>query len=529
MLVFGAVASGQPAGKRRPGRLPIPAAEEQQKAEALVREVHKWGANEDLPPSRKAELAKRFVDEAAKTDDNPAARFVLLKMACELGVEVGDAELIAQSIDQMARHFEIDAASAKKTMLMRAAGSPRNSAVARQVAEGCLRLMDRAVLADQFDAAMDYGQAAYTAAGSAKAPSLVNDVVDRGRRVLALKKEFERVGEAAKVLAASPDDAEANLACGRYACLVKGDWRRGLPVLAKGSDAELKAAAQRDLAGPATPAEQVAVADTWWNMADGKAGRAQHSLRDRAAWWYRKAQPQATGLDRTKATNRLAEWKGFARADRPAPKTDKRRPKPHKPAKAPTKTLDVAPGQWADLFKQIDPKKHRIAGDWQFRGGKLVAAPAGGAAGLIVPVVPSGSYELQIEFTRTSAGMFGIVLPVGRQQCLAALDCRPGVHGLDTIDGKRADGNDSTSRGALTTGRQYRLDVSVAVDGTEAAVTVNLDGRPLFFYRGPAAALALDKEFTTRQRTAPALVARCGVALHTLKLRMKSGKAHLLP
>lgn len=531
VLALGGAASGRAAESRRGGRLPIPGAEAQQKAEALVRDVYQVGPDADLPPSKKAELAKRLVDEAAKTNDNPVGRFVMFKMACNLGVEVGDAELIARSIDQMARYFEIDPASVKRTMLLRAAASPRNSAVARQVAEGCLRLMDRAVLADQFDVAMDCGRAAYTAAGSAKDAKLLGEVVERGRSVLALKKESEQVGEAAKVLAADPDDARANLACGRYACLVKEDWRRGLPMLAKGSDAELKAAAEKDLAQPATPAEQVAVADAWWNMADAKTGREHRSLRGRAAWWYRKAQGGAKGLDETKATKRLAEWKGFARAEAPQPKSKGKgpRPKTHQPAKAPPKTLDVPQGQWADLLKQLDVKKHRVVGDWQFRGGKLMAVPAGGAAAMVVPVVPRGSYELEMQFTRTSAGMLGLVLPVGPRQCLAALDCRPGVHGLDTVDGKRADGNDSTARGELTTGRQYRLGVSVAVDGNEAAVTVSLDDRPLFFYRGPAAALALHKEFTTKQRTALALVARCGVVFHSLKLRMKTGSAQVLP
>jgi hypothetical protein len=195
-----------------------------------------------------------------------------------------------------------------------------------------------------------------------------------------------------------------------------------------------------------------------------------------------------------------------------------------------SKTLDVPRGQWADLLTRIDTKKHDIAGNWKLQDGQLSVAPQKGLAALLLPVVPRGAYDVEIEFTRTGGeGLFGLILPVGPQQCLAAMDCRPGIHGLDMIDGRRADNNQSSSRGALTTGRTYRLNVSVSADDTEASITVNLDDRPLFFYRGPVAALALHKDFKTAQPKAPALVARCSLTLKTLKLRMKSGDALLLP
>lgn len=532
IVLLGAVVLPEAFSAQPPRRelLPVPTAEAQQKAEVLIRDLYHLDAEGSSLPSQKQELAKKLYEEAEQTEDDPTGRFVLLKLACKLATEVGDARLIDQSIDRMARHFSIDAAGIKKTMISRAVENPRNSAVARQLAEDCLALMDQAVKADRYDAALDYGRAAHTAAGKAKAPSLVSEVVARGRQVVELREAFQQVVEATKRLAEDPDDPEANLVRGRHLCLIKANWRRGLPMLAKGSDPALKDAAQRDLAQPATTAEQMAVADTWWEMAKDRADPIRKSLRDRAARWYIQAKAQASGLDKTKAMNRLAEWKGFARSKKPPV----RKPdKPKRPAsdRAPPKTLDIEPGQWAEVLDKINPKKNRIAGNWQFRGGKLTAVPAAGSsAGIVIPVVPRGSYDLQIELTRTAGdGLIGVVLPVGHRQCLAVLDCRPGVHGLDTIDGRRADANDSTARGALTTGRRYRLDISVSTDGTEAAITVNLDDRPLFFYRGAANSLALHKDFTTRHRTALALVARCGVVFHGVKLRMKSGKAMLLP
>ena len=59
--------------------------------------------------------------------------------------------------------------------------------------------------------------------------------------------------DALVVLENDPTNPAANLAAGRHLCLVQGDWDRGLPMLALGSDAELKAAATKDLAGAARP------------------------------------------------------------------------------------------------------------------------------------------------------------------------------------------------------------------------------------------------------------------------------------
>ena len=48
----------------------------------------------------------------------------------------------------------------------------------------------------------------------------------------------------------NPEDAEANFTVGRFYCLYKKDWPRGLPALARGSDAGLKALAVKELDPP---------------------------------------------------------------------------------------------------------------------------------------------------------------------------------------------------------------------------------------------------------------------------------------
>jgi hypothetical protein len=96
------------------------------------------------------------------------------------------------------------------------------------------------------------------------------------------------------------------LAVGTYWCLAKGDWSRGLPALARGSDANLKAAAAKELDVPTSPAGQVEVAELWAKLADTNVAGYKASLQSHAKEWYQKALPQLSGLEKAKIEKRLA-------------------------------------------------------------------------------------------------------------------------------------------------------------------------------------------------------------------------------
>ncbi len=527
VLLMGVVGAEESAkGKREP----IPGPEEIARAEARIREVYQAELARAEAPSEKQKLAVRWIEEASATSDDPSARFALLKLAQQIGVEVGDVGLIIRAIEETGKYFELDVGAARQAALQKAAQQPRTPTLHRIFAEKCSELMEQAIKQDDFAWAMDCGRAAYTAAQQANDPLLVKAIVAQGHRVVALRAEYEKVQAALKTLTQQPDDSEAHLLVGRYLCLVREDWPKGLPHLAKGSDPDLKSAAEKDLAHPTDVRGQMDVADLWWELAQKYSGPEKEAIARRAGWWYAQALPQATGLDKTKATIRLAEVSGKPEKEKPPQPTAKKTSKttPQDPARS--KILSVPEGGTADLFKQIDPKKHRLTGDWIFRGGRLVGIPGpGGTAGLHIPVLPRGSYEIQMDFTRTGGeGMIGLLVPVGGQRCVVVLDCRPGIHGIDMVAGQRADNNPTTARGAIQTGRTYKLEIKVVPEDAEASITVHLDERPWLFYRGPAQDLQLHKEFTIRAGGGLALLTRCSVAIHSLQLRPRSGQVLLL-
>jgi hypothetical protein len=168
--------------------------------------------------------------------------------------------------------FTIDPQSAKAAMLERFAKGPRSPARVRSLVEGSRSAIDDAVAGDRYEIAAAMAKAVADAC-SRSTPPLRKEATEQRKRVQQLQKQFEAVQKALEALKTNPEDAEANLTAGAWYSFVKDDWKKGVAHLAKGSDAVLKALAQKELASPpAGPEEQVKLADVWWDAAAERRG-----------------------------------------------------------------------------------------------------------------------------------------------------------------------------------------------------------------------------------------------------------------
>ncbi len=105
----------------------------------------------------------------------------------------------------------------------------------------------------------------------------------------------------------NPTDAEANALAGRYFCFEAGNWDIGLPLLAQGSDADLKAAAEMEMLKPSTSAEQVELGDKWYTLGKKAKQPAQLGMLARAVSWYQQAAPSLTGVTKERIEQRSDE------------------------------------------------------------------------------------------------------------------------------------------------------------------------------------------------------------------------------
>ncbi len=287
-------------------KAPVPGPDAQKEAEKLLREVYKEELAKKTPADRAA-LARKMLSQALQTDDDPASRYVLLREARELARESGDWNSALQAVEETGRRFDGETGSAKLAIyvaMSKAAKGPEDfGAIARKQ----LALADEALLGDLLDVAVKAAAEASANARKAKDIPLTSKAEAKAKETGERRSWRDKVSKALDTLAKSPSDPDSNLIVGRQEGLLRGDWEKALPRLAKGSDPALKAAAERDLAKPSAAEGWVAAADGWWELAEKESGVARLNLRKRALYWYLQASTSAKGLIRTKVDKRLAE------------------------------------------------------------------------------------------------------------------------------------------------------------------------------------------------------------------------------
>jgi formylglycine-generating enzyme required for sulfatase activity len=307
----------------RPTLLPVPADEVREAAAKPAQDVYRNEYATAKSPVAKRALARRILDDAVKVHDDAVKRYVLCCLARDVAIAGQDERLAIESVDELRRAFAVDAWAMKLDTVGRLANGARPAAARGDLARLALTLAEEAMQADEVSTADELVRLALVEASKAHDRGLVTRAHAAAKKI----QELLKVGSAATVaraqLDAHPADAAAHLALGRYLCLAKGDWETGLPHLARGDDAELKALADDDLkhiplrwrpeAGvrppaPVPAAAAMKLADRWWDRAEKASGRERECMLVRAGYWYEEvaAGPEAAQYSSTLDLRRRA-------------------------------------------------------------------------------------------------------------------------------------------------------------------------------------------------------------------------------
>lgn len=278
-------------------RRPLPKAAELAKAEKQVAEIYDphWKAAKKLP-ERLAVALKVYID-GQQTVDNPIMRYALLREAEHRFAELGDGATACDAIDFLARDFQIDAPADKLTAASDAWKKVQTPAQLWTLALRVLALVDAALLAERDD----------------DAAKLISLVTQAGRRLKSadLQKQAERLRTLARSrhdrqkllenvlvgLKDKPDDPGANLAAGVGLCLLRGDWQRGLPLLARSGDKRMVEIAKLEAAAGQDAAKRPALMDAWLAEAANQRGamRAEYELQ--AKYWLGRGLLEPAAID----------------------------------------------------------------------------------------------------------------------------------------------------------------------------------------------------------------------------------------
>lgn len=309
-LIWAAVAlAGLPAlwAQKPEPKVPVPSEAARKQAAAELRKDYGEESAQADSPEKKAALAAKLLAKAEQTTDNLASRFALCEAARELAIKAGQADTAFRAIDKLAERFVVDALGAKVEAVDRLVESSTSPKQLASLATLAGELVEDLSAADRFDKAQEILKTARDAAKESKNADLVKQVTAHAKQVDAASRAYEQVKPALDVLEEKPADPKANLAAGKYLCFVKGDWERGVAMLALANDETLSKVARRDLEGTSDVQRQVALGDAWWKLVENETGVAKRQIQVRAGHWYQAALPQLSGTDKEIVAKRLAE------------------------------------------------------------------------------------------------------------------------------------------------------------------------------------------------------------------------------
>jgi WD40 repeat protein len=292
------------------GKKPVPAPAAQAKVAKLIRELYGDElAKAAKDPAAKLRLAQTLLQEGRDTIDDPAGRYVLLKEAHQLAAEAGDVATALHAAEELAQHFQIPSAELFQTTvktLTTAANAPQAPRAAYEtVVDSALILVEDTLAADDFASSLALLKAADRAAIKLRNVSLVASIRKREEEVRALQKEYAQWAPAAERLAKNPTDPQANYDMGYYYALIKGNWDKGLPMLARGNGPAADAA-KLEL-GQSKGAAPLESADRWYTFAQHAKGLAHLHGLVHAYQVYLRDLPTADAAQRETIEGRLRE------------------------------------------------------------------------------------------------------------------------------------------------------------------------------------------------------------------------------
>jgi hypothetical protein len=462
-------AGSKAAGEKSQSRVAVPGKAAQAAVRRVMKEVFA-GQLADRSVEGRRKLTAALLEQAEKSGGAPVDRFVLLAAAVDAAVDGVDLRSAAYAADRMAAGFEVDALGVKADAALRVGPRSNGAGVAAESAADNVRTAVE--ISVELARAEDFVNAARVCSAlqpaTANNPALRARLQTRIREVGLAREASDRFGRDLAKLKAAPNDPALNLSVGRYACFVQGAWDEGLAMLAKGSDPVLKRLAAEELARPAGAEDVVRVGDGWWDLAAKQNDAATRAaVRAHAAVLYSGAIDGLNGLRKVQVEQRLAEAReASAGGDE----------------------------QWTDLLKRADVGGGVVRGTWTMADGELRVARGAAPAQIRVPVRPAGDYRVQVEVARPAGGdAFAVYLPVGEQGVMLVL--KPTQIGLDMVDGRRFDVNETARGGAFGDAGKHVLDVGVTRVARDVRIAVRVDGKASFEWTGPPAQLSVRSDW----------------------------------
>lgn len=227
---------------------------------------------------------------------DPIARYVLLDAALDRQIRTPNYHAAAEIVDTLEGEYEVDPLNLRLSLLTEASKDAKQNKEREAIVSCASELADYAIRKQRKDEAEKLVRMIVAHATKLSDDAMRARARDQNLEIEKLPNPPRSVESARKRLAADPGDAEAAKVDGLYRCTVEGDWKAGLPLLARCSDEPLREAAEQDLAeallaAPSSQPHAKDLGDRWSEIATSSPD--WNGFYARARYWYRKAAERA--------------------------------------------------------------------------------------------------------------------------------------------------------------------------------------------------------------------------------------------
>jgi hypothetical protein len=415
----------------------------------------------DLSAARTAEkrleLAEALITTAVDEKNDHAAQFQALITARDLAVKAQDFHLACRAIVQLAKRFYVDKLAYEAAAAAELRGTPIPMTDRRLFCLQVESISQSLSAQGRFEQIPGLDEIARSVAASTSDPTLGRQVRKYAEEHTSAKAAYIALAGAREALAKDPANGPANTAMGKYECFEQDDWEHGLPLLAAGSDSDLKQAAQADPTN-ATPDQKCLVANAWWEIAQTQGDTEKQRILNHIGPLYIKALPGLSGFEKEIAVKRLATIRSAMLGDPAA----------------------------VNLLDLVDLSRDTVAGQWTPSDalGSLTSA-SGDDSRITFLYHPPKEYEYHVVFTRADGNnaldLFCLGGDGDRQFRFMIGGVDNTTAGFGLVQAQSARSNVTTIHNfSIDNQKRYTLMVRVRADGVQAFLNDKPLGREYF-------------------------------------------------
>lgn len=304
---------------------PVPNAADVATAGQRLKQLFGKRFEEARDDQAKSALASDLLNQAATLQADPAAAFALQSACINIASSAGNFELAVKAVDQRVGQFDVNSIDENYEFLTKfaATNSNRNPASIDGVSylKRAFPVIYATCVNDEYDRSQELVKNAFKFVNEPRTSPLSKALTRLKSQLTNAQRQYNTAKESLASYREDSSDIAAGLTFGRFLCFIKGDWERGLPLLAKSDSRELKLVAEMDLKKPTTNSDKIALGDEWWRLGEAaKTSLYREACRERAAFWYRDTLASLPeSLDQIHVKARLAEAESSATAGSGSP------------------------------------------------------------------------------------------------------------------------------------------------------------------------------------------------------------------